>query len=96
MIRGRVLGEVWATRKAAGLAGRKLVLIAVDGEDRALVALDTLDARRGQEVLVALGSGARRVLVPEGDDSAVLCDAAVALLVDGGGSSDPEGDKEYG
>jgi microcompartment protein CcmK/EutM len=58
VIRGRVLGELWSTRKVASLLGRKLVL--VDAGERALVAIDTMDAREGQEVLVALGSGARK------------------------------------
>jgi microcompartment protein CcmK/EutM len=84
VIRGRVLGEVWATRQAAGLDGRKLVLVAVEGEDRAIVAIDTLDARANDEVLVAMGSGGRNVLQPGPDNRALLCDAAVALLVDGG------------
>jgi ethanolamine utilization protein EutN len=82
MIRGQVLGEVWATRMADALTGRKMVLVAVEGEDRAVVALDTQDARVGDEVLVAFGSGARKVL---GDEKGLLCDAAVALIVDGGG-----------
>ena len=64
MIAGRVIGEVWATRKARGLEGRRLVLVAVDGRDRAMVAIDTLDARAGQKVLVSVGSGARNVLRP--------------------------------
>jgi len=85
MIRGRVLGEVWATRKSAGLDGRKLVLVAVSEEDQVVVAIDTLDARVGDEVLVALGSGARNVLAPGPDNRALLCDAAVAMLIDGGG-----------
>lgn len=85
MIRGRVIGEVWAARKARGLDGRKLALVAVEGQDRALVAIDTLDARDGDEVLVSLGSGARNVLRPGPDNRDLLCDAAVALLVDGEG-----------
>jgi ethanolamine utilization protein EutN len=83
MIRGQVLGEVWATRKARGLDGRRLVLVAVAGEDRALVAIDTLGAREGQDVLIAVGSGARNVLQPGPNNRALLCDAAVALLIDG-------------
>jgi microcompartment protein CcmK/EutM len=82
VIRGRVIGEVWATRKVPGLTGRKLVL--VDAGEHVLVAIDTLDAHEGQEVLVALGSGARNVLLAGPDNRALLCDAAVALLVDGG------------
>jgi microcompartment protein CcmK/EutM len=85
MIRGHVIGEVWATRKAPGLDGRRLVLVSVDGADRAVVAIDTLDAREGQPVLVAVGSGARNVLRPGPDNRDLLCDAAVALLVDGQG-----------
>ncbi len=83
MIRGRVLGEVWATRKVAGLAGRRLVLVGMAGRDRLLVVMDTLDAREGQEVLVSFGSGARNVLKPGPDNRELLCDAAIALLVDG-------------
>ena len=87
-----MLGEVWATRKAAGLHGRKLALVAVHGSDEVIVAIDTLDAREGQEVLVALGSGARNVLQPDGNNHDLLCDAAVAMLIDGGGAD--EGDPD--
>lgn len=47
-----------------------------------VVAIDTLAARTGQEVLVALGSGARNVLEPGPHNRHLLCDAAIALLVD--------------
>ena len=83
MIAGRVIGEVWATKKASGLVGQRLLLVAVDGQDRVLVAIDTLDAKAGQSVLVALGSGARNVLHAGPENRALLCDAAVALIVDG-------------
>ena len=85
MIRGRVIGEVWATRKSPGLVGRRRVIVGVDGEDRALVAVDTLDAREGQDVLIAVGSGARNVLQPGPDNRALLCDAAISLIIDGEG-----------
>ncbi|MDB4964338.1 MAG: hypothetical protein JWN44_27 [Myxococcales bacterium] len=85
MIRGRILGEVWATRKAPGLNGRRLLLVAVEGEDRALVAIDTLDASEGEAVMVSVGSGARNVLAPGPDNREILCDAAVSLIVDGEG-----------
>ena len=83
MIRGRVIGSVWATRKVDALDGRRLVLVAVDDVDRVVVAYDTLDARDGQTVLVAVGSGARNVLRPGPDNRDLCCDAAVALIVDG-------------
>jgi ethanolamine utilization protein EutN len=85
MIRAKVIGEVWATRKSELLDGRRLVLVSVDGADRVMVAIDTLDSREGQSVLVAVGSGARNVLQPGPDNRGVLCDAAIALLVDGEG-----------
>ena len=69
MIRGTVVGQVWATRKARGLDGRKLLLVAArdaDGQPsgRLVVAIDMLDARGGEDVTVAFGSGARNVLRP--------------------------------
>jgi len=83
MIRGRVIGSVWATRKVAKLDGQRLVLVAVDRADRVIVAYDTLDAREGQTVLVAVGSGARNVLKAGPDNRELCCDAAIAVLVDG-------------
>lgn len=85
MIRGRILGEVWATRKAPGLTGRRLLLVGVDGEDRAMVAIDTLDARADEAVMISVGSGARNVLKPGPDNRDLVCDAAVSLIIDGEG-----------
>jgi microcompartment protein CcmK/EutM len=82
MIRGTVVGQVWATRKSRGLAGHRLLLIAAGG-DRVVVGVDTLDARVGQEVLVSWGSGARNVLKAGPHNRDLLCDAAVSLVVDG-------------
>lgn len=93
MKRGLIVGEVWASRKVAALEGRTLKLIVehpqpTDAPQRELdaasltVAIDTLDARSGEEVLVAYGSGARNVLEPGPHNRHVLCDAAVALIVD--------------
>ena len=78
MKRGLVIGEIWATRKAPGLAGRQLKLVleypdspeppqgrwsppqvAALGMAPLVVAVDTLDVRSGQEVLLAYGSGLR-------------------------------------
>ena len=94
MIRGTVVGQVWATRKAPQLEGAKLLLVGQEGGDRLVVCHDTLGARTGQRVLVSWGSGARNVLVPGPDNRHVLCDAAVCQLVDG--SSDPGGDLREG
>ena len=83
MIRGTVLGQVWATRKAPGLEGRKLLLVAAATSDRLLVCVDPLEARVGDQVLVAFGSGARNALRPGPDNRQLLCDAAIAQVVDG-------------
>lgn len=119
MIRGRIIGEVWATKKHPGLEGRKLVLVAVlangasdvpactgdvpeacvptggtsgsrDWRGQAsgarvptgevVVAIDTLEARHGQEVLVSWGSGARNVL-QQGVNTHVLGDAAISAIL---------------
>lgn len=99
MIRGRIIGEVWATKKHPGLEGRKLVLVAAVGDDTSdaraakggasggrvptgevVVAIDTLETRPGQEVLVSWGSGARNVL-QEGANTQVLCDAAISAIL---------------
>ena len=83
MIRGRVIGQVWATRQCAGLDGRRLLLVAADESERVVVASDTLDAGVGDTVLVSWGSGARNVERPGPDNRAVLCDAAIAMVEDG-------------
>ena len=90
MIRGTVVGQVWATRKARGLDGQTLLLVAAcDAEGRAtgrlVVASDTLDARAGEDVTVAFGSGARNVLRPGPENRDLLCDAAIAAIVEGAG-----------
>lgn len=102
---GLVIGEVWASRRVAGLAGQSLKLVAtgpqaggdgagtLDCGSTALawaslsVAIDTQDARVGQRVLLAYGSGARNVLAAGPDNRHLLCDAAIALIVDGSDDS---------
>ena len=83
MTKGKVIGQVWGTRRAAGLDGRKLLLVAPDDSDRVICCVDTLDAGVGDTVLVSWGSGARNVLQPGPDNRHLLCDAAVSMVVDG-------------
>jgi microcompartment protein CcmK/EutM len=90
VIRGTVIGQVWATRKARGLDGQKLLLVSARDADgqatgRVVVAIDVLDAREGEDVTVAFGSGARNVLRPGPDNRDLLCDAAIAAIVEGAG-----------
>lgn len=88
MIRGQVIGEVWATKRATRLEGLKLLLVAEQvakvRTGRVVVATDNLDAGIGDEVLVAFGSGARNAISPGSRD--VLVDAAVVQIIDGSNS----------
>jgi len=64
MIIGKVIGNVWATRKNEQLNGCKLMVVEpVDypGHDKAypIVAVDQIGAGIGEQVLVVSGSSAR-------------------------------------
>jgi len=57
MLIGRVIGQVWATRKAASHEGCKALVVQplnLDGSDRgeAVIALDAVDAGVGERVLI--------------------------------------------
>jgi len=93
VILGRVVGQVWATRKDARLERAKLLLIRPHGwyepafDSRHLVAVDTLDAGVGDDVVVCLGEPARRALahdraVGAGAEVEATIDAAVLGIVD--------------
>jgi len=81
---GRVVGEVWATRKHAALDGRKLVIVAPHlwyapaHEVGHLVAVDPVGAGVGEDVVVCLGDPARRAL----GSTSMPVEAAVAAIVD--------------
>lgn len=67
MIVGRVIGNVWATRKENALNGLKLLVIKpiehLSGVERPeMVAADAVGAGIGETVLVVTGSSARRSL----------------------------------
>ena len=66
MILGRVVGEVWATRRHSGLDGRKLLLVQPHlwyepaFQVAHLVAVDTLGAGVGEDVVHDLWTAAGR------------------------------------
>lgn len=68
MILGRVIGEVWATRQHPAYEGQKLLIVrprlwyAPSHEVGHLVAIDTVNAGVGDEVLVCMGAPARQAL----------------------------------
>jgi ethanolamine utilization protein EutN len=68
MLMGRVVGRLWAVQQAAGLDGRKLLLIRPETASgaataRLIVAVDGLDAGPGDRVIVAHGSRVRDLTV---------------------------------
>jgi ethanolamine utilization protein EutN len=89
MILGRVIGEVWATRKHPAFEATKAMLVAVmqegDGESEpsgeVIVAIDSIGARPGHTVTVSWGSGARAT-VESPENRHVLADAAICRIVD--------------
>jgi ethanolamine utilization protein EutN len=84
---GRVIGEIWATRRHPTLEGFKLLLVdpyevseRVGGKKQGLVvAADAVDAGVGDDVIVAYGRAGRTAL-ERGHDIAV--EAAVVGVVD--------------
>lgn len=87
MFLGRVVGEVWATRQAADLVGKRLLVIEALDERREpgapkvtpVVAADPLGAALGQHVVVAFGKAAR---VACGGDGDFAFEAAIVGIVD--------------
>jgi len=88
MLTGRVVGEVWASRRHGTLEGLRLLIVdphelverVADPKAASLVvAADTVDAGIGDEVLVAYGRAGRNA-IGRGHDLAV--EAAVVGVVD--------------
>ena len=87
MFLGRVVGEVWATRKAEDLVGKRLLVVEALDERRdpgapkvtPVVAADPLGAGIGEHVVVAFGKAAR---VACGGDADLAFEAAVVGIVD--------------
>ena len=80
MIIGRVIGNVWATRKEETLNGLKLMVVRREGEAKGneFVAVDCVGAGIGERVLVVTGSSARKALRnPEAP-----VDAAIIGIID--------------
>ncbi len=83
MIVGKVIGNVWATRKEEGLTGMKLMVVRrLDASTNealdSLVAVDFIGAGIGDRVLVAMGSSARNV----GGIADAPVDATIVGIID--------------
>ena len=82
---GRVIGNVWATRKDPSLEGKRMLLVQplrADGTDvgRPTAALDTADAGPGDRVLYVTSAEAALPFKPAQDLTA--SDATIVGVVD--------------
>lgn len=81
MIAAKLIGNVWATRKADSLSGFKLMLAEEIGginEGRRLIVVDIISAGIGDRVIICTGSSARKML---GNDD-IPVDAVVVGIID--------------
>ncbi len=84
MILGRVIGQVWATKRNPRLSGQKLLLVRPlawfrpDHATDHLVVVDPVGAEVGQDVVICLGLPARWAL----GDTRHPVEASVAAIVD--------------
>ena len=67
---GKVIGTVWATRKAGCLSGHTFLVVDTGRED--LVAADQVGAGVGDRVLLATGTVASRYCMEAPIDAAVI------------------------
>lgn len=67
---GKVVGSVWATRKADCLTGQTFLMVDTGKED--LVAADQVGAGIGDRVLLATGTVASRFCMDAPIDAAVI------------------------
>ena len=77
----KLVGSIWATRKAEVLNGYKLMLVEVVGgkeSGKRMVAADVVGAGVDDRVLVTTGGSARKML---GDDN-IPVDAAIVGIID--------------
>ena len=67
---GKVVGAVWATRKAGCLSGQTFLVVRAGEEE--LVAADQVGAGRGDRVLLVTGTVASRFCMESPVDAAVV------------------------
>jgi len=83
LLLGKVIGQVWATRKDEKLTGFKLLVVRHVELDYSpkktyVVAADTVGAGAGEIVLITTGSSARQSELTEGKP----VDAVISAIID--------------
>lgn len=79
MLIGKVIGNVWATRKDPKLSGLKLMVVEIQdsGGTKSIVAADYIGAGIGDSVIVVSGSSARHVF-----EADTPVDATIVGIID--------------
>ncbi len=83
MIMGKVVGNIWATRKDESLNGLKFLVIKPveyekEGKSKTFIAADAIGAGVGETVLVTKGSSARWVF----GNNSIPVDATIIGIID--------------
>jgi ethanolamine utilization protein EutN len=80
MLIAKVLGNLWATKKDERLNGYKLLAVQIKGSSpgKTVVAVDTIGAGIGEDVLIVRGSMTRNIL----KDKDTPIDAAIVGIID--------------
>ena len=80
MLIAKVLGNLWATKKDERLEGYKFLVVQIkgSGSKETVVAVDTIGAGIGEDVLIVRGAMTRNVL----RDSNTPVDAAIVGIID--------------
>jgi ethanolamine utilization protein EutN len=82
MLRGKVVGTIVSTRKVDSLLGSKFLEVQLfsgnQQRNEYIVAIDTVGAGIGENVLITTGSGARLAL----DNAAAPTDAVIVGIID--------------
>lgn len=78
MLIAKVLGNLWATKKDERLEGYKLLVARVSGSKETVVAVDTVGAGKGEDVLIVRGAMTRNIL----RDTNTPVDAAIVGIID--------------
>lgn len=78
MLVAKVLGNLWATKKDERLEGYKLLAVRISGSKEMIVAVDTIGAGTGEDVLIVRGAMTRNIL----RDPNTPVDAAIVGIID--------------
>ncbi|MBV0929584.1 EutN/CcmL family microcompartment protein [Lentilactobacillus sp. IMAU92037] len=85
MVTGKVVGNLWSTKKVESLSGSRFMLVdvadkqvGVDWQTRRIVARDEVGAGYGEQVLIVEGPGARMIASEE----MIPIDATIIGIID--------------